>query len=860
MPSEHRPSDGYGAGPRVERRSLLRWGALLAAGGATALVPAPVGHAATRGRGTDTVTTTYDGHSPYGNDQWAFVAFDVPAGVQRISVSTSHDSSAGILDLGIFDPAGFRGWSGGARSGFTLAASDATPGYVPGPVGPGRWSVILGPMVSSPGGMAWQVDVTLHHGPPLPGAPYDILPAAVAGRGPGWYRGDLHLHSVHSDGQRTVDEIVAAARLEGLHFLATSDHNTSSTGVSWDGNVPTDLLVINAEEVTTRHGHWLAVGLPQGEWVDWRYGPADEGVFEGHARRVHSLGGLTIAAHPLTPAPGSFWEFGLDHVDALEVWNGPWTLDDAAAIAAWHAMLCLGKRVAAVGNSDAHSPADAVGQPHNVVRAAALSRTAILDALRRGRSYAVESAAVTLDFTARTGTAVAGPGEELPLSFFEAVDVTLDVTGAPDSIATLHTEWGIMAATRIGGSGRGRLRWRGWGGASMFARAEVRRPEPASTTLDQLVALTNPVWFHSARLPPSDVQRRVLHHTERSPDGSWSSVRPLPGAVGAASFAAVGCAVAGLADGSVVVLGIAADNGLWLTVVRGSATPGPWQRVPGPDGSAGFTVLDADVAAFPDGSCRIVATAMDGTVHHGRRRADGGLTGLRPVPGSPGTRRWGATKVAIAAMPDGSAQLLGFGTDGAMYHCVRGRTGTWTPWSRPGGYGAAPAFAGPALAITGMPDGSSQILVIGTDGLVRHRLRRPDGSWTGLRTLRGVTAPTMGAGAIGIAGTPDGSARVVAVGPDGRVWHNARRPDGSWTPFAHVPGPNGTDPFPAGQVRVTVLPDGTTHVAAISAAQEVPSGASAGRGGGRDQGASVSSAGGPAGMRTVGLVTPGAGS
>lgn len=269
-------------------------------------------------------------------------------------------------------------------------------------------------MVGADGGMAWQVSVTLHHGDPLPRTPYDILPASLPGRGPGWYRGDLHLHSVHSDGKRTVDEIVAAARQEGLHFIATSDHNTSSTGLTWRGNVPTDLLVVNAEEVTTRHGHWLAVGLPQGEWVDWRYGPADQGAFESHARRVHSLGGLTIAAHPLTPAAGSFWEFGLDRVDALEVWNGPWTLDDAANIAAWHVMLCLGKRVAAVGNSDAHSPADAVGRPHNVVHATSLSTPAVLDALRLGRSYAVESAAVTVDFTARTGGAVAGPGEELP--------------------------------------------------------------------------------------------------------------------------------------------------------------------------------------------------------------------------------------------------------------------------------------------------------------------------------------------------------------------------------------------------------------------------------------------------------------
>ncbi|MFE2474974.1 hypothetical protein [Streptomyces sp. NPDC059389] len=158
--------------------------------------------------------------------------------------------------------------------------------------------------------------------------------------------------------------------------------------------------------------------------------------------------------------------------------------------------------------------------------------------------------------------------------------------------------------------------------------------------------------------------------------------------------------------------------------------------------------------------------------------------------------------------------------DGAMYHCVRGRGGTWTPWRRLAGHDGATTFSGPALAITGMPDGSSQVLAIGIDGIVYHRLRRPDGSWTGFRPPRGVSTPTTGASAIGIAGTPDGSAQVVAVGLDGRVWHNVRLPDGSWTPFGQVPGPNGSDPFPAGQVRITALRDGTTHVTAISAGQK----------------------------------------
>ncbi|MGW7101867.1 hypothetical protein [Streptomyces sp. NPDC054838] len=243
-------------------------------------------------------------------------------------------------------------------------------------------------------------------------------------------------------------------------------------------------------------------------------------------------------------------------------------------------------------------------------------------------------------------------------------------------------------------------------------------------------------------------------------------MRPLPGTdAGATSFAGVQSSVAGLPDGSVVVLGIAPDNGLWLTTVRGRAVLQPWQHVQGPDGASGFAVREADIAAFPDGTCRLVVTALDGTAFHQQRRADGILPGFRTLPGFTARSRWGATKVSITAMPDGS----------------------------------------------------SRVLAIGLDGIVYHQQRPPDGSWTGFRPPRGVTTPTMGAGAIGSTGTPDGSAQVVAVGLDGRIWHNLRKPDGSWTPFAQVPGPNGRDPFPAGQVRISALCDGATHLTAVSA-------------------------------------------
>jgi hypothetical protein len=121
-------------------------------------------------------------------------------------------------------------------------------------------------------------------------------------------------------------------------------------------------LVVAGEEVTTRHGHWLAVGLPRDGWVDWRYAPRD-GVFGLFAAQVRAAGGIVVAAHPAVPLPGSAWEFGYRDVDAIEVWNGVWNLDDEVALRIWHRLLRRGLRVTAVGGSDSHGPHQRVGRP-----------------------------------------------------------------------------------------------------------------------------------------------------------------------------------------------------------------------------------------------------------------------------------------------------------------------------------------------------------------------------------------------------------------------------------------------------------------------------------------------------------------
>lgn len=59
-------------------------------------------------------------------------------------------------------------------------------------------------------------------------------------------RGDLHMHTTASDGENTLEEMVAAARQRGLHYIAITDH---SQRVSVAGGLTPDRLLRQWEEI-----------------------------------------------------------------------------------------------------------------------------------------------------------------------------------------------------------------------------------------------------------------------------------------------------------------------------------------------------------------------------------------------------------------------------------------------------------------------------------------------------------------------------------------------------------------------------------------------------------------------------------
>jgi hypothetical protein len=320
-------------------------------------------------------------------------------------------------------------------------------------------------------------------------------PMRVAGRGRAWYRGDCHVHSELSHGgELTIEQLAAGAREAGLDFIATTEHNTSDAHGLWRRHAGDDLLVILGQEVVTRTGHWLALGINPGQVVDWRYRVRDDAIGR-HLDQVHQAGGLCVAAHPHAPYPSGDFMYPYRGFDAVEVWNGlwtsgrPWNADNEAALAGWGRGLAAdihgGRWRPAIGNSDTHLEGQ-IGSPHTVVLAEELSTESVLAGIRAGRSWIAESAAIELSLEASAGVRGAGVGQRLEAGDGPAV-VRVDVQGVPSGLVSFHTDRGKVHRESLPSGGSGAVQWRTSAEESAFVRIEVRHAG------GHMAALSNPI-------------------------------------------------------------------------------------------------------------------------------------------------------------------------------------------------------------------------------------------------------------------------------------------------------------------------------------------------------------------------------
>jgi hypothetical protein len=321
---------------------------------------------------------------------WHYLPVEIPPGSCGLRVGLEYDRSGAVLDLGCLGAAGFRGWSGGARRSFVITTGAATPGYLAGELEPGSWQVMLGLYQLPPDGLAYQVtaEVSSRPGelgpepvpappPPLPAGdrpPARVLPAQPGRR---WLAGDLHTHTVHSDGQLTVPALARYAATLGLDFVAVTDHNTVSHHRELPGAAARyGVTLLPGQEVTTPGGHAGALG--DVGWIDFRE-PADDWL--AHTRRA---GGLLSVNHPI--GGHLSWTLPMRERPPLaEVWHWSWLDRRWTAPLAW--WLAWDPGAIGVGGSDWHRPGDDAppGTPTTWAECESDGPAAVLGALGQGR-------------------------------------------------------------------------------------------------------------------------------------------------------------------------------------------------------------------------------------------------------------------------------------------------------------------------------------------------------------------------------------------------------------------------------------------------------------------------------------------
>lgn len=363
--------------------------------------------------------------------------FEVPAGAKRVTARLRYRKEHVCqLFLSLFDASGtYRGTrmdpAAAGDMDVELAVGERAAGWggVPGPLPAGRWLALVD-VERTTEEHDYSLQITAGYAEPEGEETREpAAPEAADIPGEGWYRGELHAHSLHSDGRTPVAEQVETAQSVGLDFLALTDHFTSA---GWRELRPPEgrhLALLRGIELTGHAGHANLHGLDgwvspfvdgpahDGDGASARVGP-DGGSWDinAAARAVRRRGGLFCINHPFAGDLGwRYHDFDWDLADMMEVYHRQEGAHNALQLGLWDEQLRRGRRVVGVAGTDSHHPrqgSHALGRCATCVHASELTESGIIEGLRAGRAYV--SLGPDLEFRAEGPSGEARMGEELP--------------------------------------------------------------------------------------------------------------------------------------------------------------------------------------------------------------------------------------------------------------------------------------------------------------------------------------------------------------------------------------------------------------------------------------------------------------
>lgn len=454
----------------------------------------------------------------------------IPKGTRRVEISLAytHDDHSNVLGLQIFDQNGFRArgralqvegdW---ARVETVIATDCCTRGAAPGEIIPGTWILEIDTYCVR-GSCTFELETEIYrsltmsarqrNGISQPGkAGHTCTPLRALRQRPGWYRGDLHVHSEESDGILGVRDLMHLAVIRGLDFLAITDHNVHTAWQQFAPELSEFCLPLTGIELSTYHGHGNALGIR--DWVDWRLGLGNYGVNE-MIRRVQEQGGIFSINHPRTgklPLSHACWradEVDYSLVDAMEVWNAPVFSNGTGANMEsrhfWDQLLNQGYRITGIGGSDAHyieGSHQPLGVPLTYIYASSLSQTGIIAGIKRGNVFMTVGPKLYFSAASQSG-ARAMVGEELALGQYrEQVWLHINIKGAPLGSQVQLVKNGISCQSEtVSHAGLFSIAWsddealrepgaKAWYRVELYAHTHQNAPGG-----DGLLAITNPIY------------------------------------------------------------------------------------------------------------------------------------------------------------------------------------------------------------------------------------------------------------------------------------------------------------------------------------------------------------------------------
>ncbi len=347
---------------------------------------------------------------------------------EKIGAFNMYRALNNLMNVVLIDPAGaWRGrWDRNPSSDngdLVLTRRESSPGFLPGEITPGTWQVaiechgIFGEAVDYEVEVAARATLREEERAALIGPSPSRTPVKRR-TGPGWYFGETHSHTVHSDGMHTLPELARRCAEKGIDFLCLTDHNTTSS-VQDPGELP--ITLIPGCELTTFHGHHPIYGLK--DIVPWhkdgRVIPMEE-----MAPQIRSKGGLVSVAHPFKIGDPVCTgcrmrdDLGPTWFDSIEVWYREWEAaetDNLTAYALWNSYWQQGHRITALAARDWHGPGQEGAfpgkAPFSGVWATDNTPEAIVEGMRRGR--VIMSGGPILDFSLENGSGAARLGETL---------------------------------------------------------------------------------------------------------------------------------------------------------------------------------------------------------------------------------------------------------------------------------------------------------------------------------------------------------------------------------------------------------------------------------------------------------------